>query len=80
MFGQIVGSLADPRPDDEGEPGVLDGVEVRRGEHPGISDHDHVMQPVPFLEGLQDRDEGAGLGLVPLKAVHLQRKAGGIDQ
>ena len=34
---------------------------------------------MPFLEGLQDRDEGAGLGLVPLEAVHLQREAGGVD-
>jgi hypothetical protein len=38
------------------------------------------MHPVPFLEGLQDRDEGAGLGLVPLETVHLQREAGGVDQ
>jgi hypothetical protein len=51
----------------KGEPGVLDGVQVRRGQHPGIGDHDHVSDPVPILEGMQDRDEGAGLGLVPSK-------------
>ena len=80
VLGQVVGGLGDPRPDDEREPGVLQRVEVRRGQHSGVGDHDHVGHPVPGLERLQDRDEGAGLGLVPLEAVHLQREPGRVDQ
>ena len=80
VLGQVVGRLADPRPDDEGEPRVLQGVEVACRQHPGVGDDNHVGDPVPLLEGLQDRDEGLGLCLVPLEAVHLQREPARVDQ
>jgi hypothetical protein len=34
---------------------VFQGVEVARGQHPGVGDHDHVAHAVPFLERLQER-------------------------
>lgn len=80
MLGQIVGRLGDPEADDEGEPGVLDRVQVPGRRHPGIG-HDHqIRNPVPFLEGCQDRDDRRGLGLVALEQVGFEREAGRVDE
>ena len=80
VLGQVVGRLGDPGPDDEREPRVLQGVQVSRGQHPRVGDHDHVRHPVPLGKRAQHRDEGGGLGLVALEQVDLQRKARRIDQ
>jgi len=78
--GQVVGRLADPRADDEGESGVLDGVEIGRGQHAGVGHHDQVGHAVPVLEGVQGREQGAGLGRVALEAHDLEREPGGVDE
>jgi hypothetical protein len=78
--GQVVGGGADPRADDEAEPGGLDPVQVRRGEHPGVGDHHHVADLVALRERGQDRQQRLRLGSVALEAVHLQREPGGVDE
>ena len=74
VVGEVVGRLRQSGPDDEGEPGLLQRVQVPRREHPGIGHDDHVGNPVAFLERGQYRDQGRGLGLVPFEQVHLQRE------
>jgi hypothetical protein len=74
--GQVVGGLGDPRADDEPEPGVLQRVQVRRREHPGVSDHDHVPHARALRERAQHGDQGGGLGLAALEQVHLEREPG----
>jgi hypothetical protein len=74
---ELVGDLAGPGADDEPEPVVLQGQQVRRGQHPGVG-HDHdVVCLVAAAEPGQDRDQGLGLGLVALEQVHFQREPGG---
>jgi hypothetical protein len=80
VAGQVVGGLGDPGADDEGEAGVFDRVQVARGQHPGVGDHDHSGDAVAFLELLQDRQDGGGLGGVALEQVDLQREPGRVDQ
>jgi len=74
VFGQVQGCFRDPRPDDEPQPGLVDRRQVRRGQHPGICDDDHVSDPVAFLEGLDHRDDRVGFGLVSLEAGDLERE------
>jgi hypothetical protein len=72
--------LGDPRPDDEREPGVLDPVQVARGQHPSIGHDDHPCHPVPFLEGTQDREQGSGLGGVAPGQVNPGREPGRVGE
>jgi hypothetical protein len=74
VLGQVVWGLGQAGADDEGKPGVLERVQVRGGEHPGVGNDDHFCHAVAGLEGFQDGDEGGRLGLVPLEEVHLQRE------
>jgi len=78
--GQVVGGLGDPRADDEGEPGVLQCVQVAGREHPGVGDHDRLGHAVAGLERGQHGDQGGRLGLVALEQVHLEREPSRIDQ
>jgi hypothetical protein len=78
MIGQVVGSLGQPGAGDEGEPRVLQGVQARRREHPGVGDHDHLGDVVTLLERGQYRDQRGGLGLVALEQVHFQRESTGV--
>ena len=51
---EFVGDLAGPGADDESEPVVLQGQQVRRGQHPRAG-HDHdVVCPVAVAEPGQD--------------------------
>ena len=68
MLGQIVGCFRDPGPDDEPEPGIVEGLQVGRGQHAGIGDHNHVSDLVTVLERFDDRDDRGSLGLVTLIA------------
>ena len=77
---QIDRRLGHPRPDDEPQPGLVELAQVRRRQHPGVGDHDHVGQVVPRLELLDDRDDRRGLGLVALEAADLEREAAPVDQ
>jgi hypothetical protein len=72
--GQVVRGLGDPRADDEPEPGILQRVQVRRREHPGVSDHNDVLRAMALRERAQHWDQGGGLGLVALEQVHLERE------
>ena len=78
--GQVVGRLGDPGPDDEGEPHVLQRVQVGRGQHPRVGDHDQVADAVAFGERVQHGDKGLGLGLVALEQVDLQGEARRVDE
>jgi hypothetical protein len=80
IFLMLVRGLGDPRADDEPEPGVLQRVQVRRREHSGVSDHDHVSHAMALRERAQHRDQGGGLGLVALEQVHLERESAGVCQ
>ena len=53
VLGQVVGGLGDPGADDETEPVVLQRHQVRRGEHPGVSGHDHVSYGVAVRNGVR---------------------------
>ena len=43
VLREVVGDLANPGADDEREPCVFQGVQIRGRQHPRISDHDHVL-------------------------------------
>src|SRR3954447_461865 len=51
---------------------LLQGEQVRRGQHAGVGDDDHIGDVVAFGEACQNRDQGLGLGLVPFEHVHIQ--------
>jgi site-specific DNA recombinase len=78
--GQVVGGLGDPRADDETEPRVLQGVQIRGREHPCVGDNHQAGHAVTGLERAQHRDQRGRLGLVALEHVHLQGEAARIDQ
>jgi hypothetical protein len=78
--GEVIGGLGHSGADDEPQPGLIESFEVARGEHAGVGDDDKVVQPMAFLEALDDRDQGGGLGLVALEAADLQREPGPVDQ
>ena len=48
------------------DPAVLQAVEVVCGQHPGVGDHDQLVDAVAGLELLNHRDQGLGLCLVAL--------------
>ena len=80
VAGQVAWRLGNPRPYDEGEPGVLDRVQIRCRQHPRIGYHDHPGHPVTGLERAQDRQQSGRLGGVPLKQMDLKREPGRVDQ
>ena len=67
-------------PDNEPQPGVVQGRQVGGREHAGVGDDDEVLDAVGGLEGLHDGDDRGGLGLVALPAADLERKTGPVDQ
>lgn len=56
-FGQGSGG------EDVPEPGILQGAQIRSGEHPRVGDHDQVGDPVPVPECGKHGQQGAGLGM-----------------
>ena len=66
--------------DDEPQPGVVQGRQVGRREHAGISDDDELLNAVGGLECLHDGDDRGGLSLVPFPAADLEGEAGPVDQ
>jgi hypothetical protein len=77
---QVGRGLGEAGSDDEPQAGVVQIVQVARGQHPGVSDHDHGVQAVALLERLDDRDQGGGLGLVALEAADLEREPVPVDE
>ena len=69
-----------PRADDEPHVRLVQGLQVRRRQHPGVGGDREVGQAVPFGELGDDRDQRAGLGLVALVAADLQREALTVDE
>jgi hypothetical protein len=61
-------------PDDEPEPGVFQRIEIRGREHARVGDHDEVGNGMTVAERAEHREQGAGLCLVSLERVHLQRE------
>jgi hypothetical protein len=54
-FLDHIGQKRDPGAENVGQPGSLNCDLAGLGDHPGISDHGHVGQPVGRLEGVDDR-------------------------
>lgn len=77
VLREVIRGLADPGPHDEGEPGVLELVQIRRGEHARIGDDHDIIDPVTGLEGAQHGQQGEGLTGVPRELVDLQREPAG---
>ena len=61
-------------------PGLVELLEVGRGEHPGVGDHHQGLDAVPGLERADDREQGEGLGLVALEAADLEGEPAPVDQ
>ncbi len=66
--------------DDEPVARLVQCREVGRGQHPGVGDHDQVLDAVPGLERLDDRQQRVLLRLVPFETADLQREPGPVDQ
>ena len=64
----------DPGAEDERQPRGLQRDLVGFGDHPGISHHRHIGEPVSRLEGVDDRQHSRGLGLVALEGFDGQRE------
>ncbi len=77
---QILGRLGHPGADDEPQIRLVEVFQVAAGQHPGVGDDDHVGQPVPLGELLDDWDDRQRLGLVALEAPDLEREAPPVDQ
>ena len=67
-------------PDDEPQVRLVQGLEVGRREHAGISHDDELLNTVGGLEGLHHGDDRGGLGPVALPATDSQGEAGPVDQ
>ncbi|HLR95214.1 MAG TPA: hypothetical protein VK053_11855 [Jiangellaceae bacterium] len=78
--GQVMWRLGLPRADDEPQAGLVQGLEVRRREHTGVSHHDHVGDLVTLGERLDDGHDGVDLGLVALIGVQLQGKPRSVNE
>ena len=61
-------------------PAVSSVQQVRRRQHPGVGDHDQLRPMVAVPERGQHRDQGPGLGLVPLEQMNRQREPAGVGQ
>jgi hypothetical protein len=68
------GDLGDALAEDERQPGRLDLFLVRLAHHARVGDHGDVGELVGGHEGLDHRQHGLGLGLVPLERRHHQRE------
>src|SRR5215471_5426218 len=73
-LGDHVGDVRDLHPEDEREPGGLDGLLVRLADHPGVSDDRHVRQLVGGHERLDHRQHRLGLRPVALERGDHQRE------
>jgi len=73
-LGDHVGHLGDALAEDERQPGRFYLDLVGLAHHPRIGHDRDVGQLVGGHEGLDDRQHGLGLGLVPLKRRHHQRE------
>ena len=80
VLGQVMRGAGDAGADDEPQARGVDGFQVRRGQHAGIGDDDHVGDTMACLERLDDRDDRLGLGLVSLEAGDLEREAGAVHE
>ena len=86
-IGMVFAPLADRVRDvrdlaahDERPAGILDIFQVLLTHHPGISDHDHISDPVSLHEPPDQRDHRLGLGAVAFERFDHQRGASGIGQ
>ncbi len=77
---QILGRFGGPGSDDESQFGFVEFAQVGAGKHAGIGDDDHVGEVVALLEGLDDRHDRQGFGLVAFKTADLQREPAPVDQ
>lgn len=82
MVRQIGRGFGDAGTDDELQAGLVEVLEIARGEHAGVrgDDHLHSCDVMPGLELADDRHDGVGLGLVSLETSDLQRESGPVDQ
>ena len=67
-------------PDDEPQVSLVQGLEVGRREHAGISHDDELLNTVGGLEGLHHGDDRGGLGPVALPAPDLEGETAAVDQ
>jgi hypothetical protein len=74
VLGQVVRGLADSGADDEREPGVLDLVQVRRGQHAGVGDDHDVVDCVSVLERAEHGQQRERLAGVSGELVNLKRE------
>ena len=55
-------------------------AKIRLRQHARVGDHGHVRQLMSSGESFDDGQDGLGLGLVPLKRVHLKREPAHVGQ
>ena len=67
-------------PDNEPQPRLIQGRQIGRREHAGVSDHHELLNTVSGLEGLHNGNDRGGLGLVALPAADLERKTSPVNQ
>lgn len=77
---KVPGGLSQPGADDEVQVRFIQCLQVRGGEHAGVSRDDHVGDLVTGLEVLDDRDHRAGLGQVPLETADIEREPGAVHE
>ena len=82
VLGQVVGRLGGLGADDEGAARLVQGGQVRVGEHAGVSHHHQVrgVQAVGGQEALDHRHDGLGLGVVAFPAADLEGEAGTVHE
>ena len=61
-------------PDDEPQPGLVQGLQVGHRQHPGVRDDHHLPELVAGLEVVDGGDDGLGFGLVSFPRADLQRE------
>ena len=82
VLGQVVGRLGGLGADDEGAARLVQGGQVRVGEHAGVSHHHQVrgVQAVRVEKLLDHGDDRLGLGVVSFPAPHLEGESGAVHQ
>jgi hypothetical protein len=82
MRGEVDRGFHAARTDDEPQPSLVEGRQVRRAEHAGISGEHHrrIAEVMTIGETGDDRDKRGGLGRVALETANLQRESGAIHQ
>jgi len=73
--GEVVRGGGGAGADDEGEPGVFEPLQVRRGQHACVRDDHDLGRLMVFPEGVQHGQQGERLALVSFELVHLQRES-----